>query len=123
MSATVHVTHTLGDLQRDLAGIPKKHLVGMTKLTNESRRSAEKYMQGLAKAHSGPHGRSYWKRIDSEMTGPMSAEIGPRGVVAENAVGAGWRNGPVNTDTEKTADIIGARHAQYVRNHLNGLFW
>lgn len=121
--STVRVTHTLAGLQRDLAGIPKKHLTGMTRLTNESRRSAEKYMQGLAKSRSGPHGRSYWKRIDSTLTGPMSAEIGPRGEVAGNAVGAGWRTGGPNTDTEKTADLIGPRHARYISNHLNGLFW
>lgn len=121
MSA-IRVIHGIGDLARDLSAIPPKNVAGLVRIVDANQRAAEKYMQGLAKARSGSHGRDYWKRIGSDKLSPMSAEIGPHGDVRGNAIGAGWRNGPINTDTERTADVIGPRFHRYVSNHAAGLF-
>jgi hypothetical protein len=79
--------------------------------------------QRIAQGASGPHGKNYWKRISSEMTGPLSGEWGPTGVVDNNAVGGGWRHGPPNTDLEKSQDVIGPKFADEVGRTAASWFW
>lgn len=118
----VHVIGGVDDLAADLTGIAKRVRPDMRGVANESRVEGEKVMKGFAREKSGPHGKAYYKRIDSEMTGPLSAEIGPSGVPKSEFVGAGFRHG-VNTDGARTSDVVGPEMARKVRRKLDGYFW
>lgn len=118
----VHVSHGIDDLASDLADIAARVKPDMRGVVNESRRSAERLAKGFAREKAGPHGKDYYKRISSEMTGLLSAEIGPDGVPKTNFVGAGFRHG-INTDLPRTADIVGPEMARNVRNKVGDWFW
>lgn len=75
--------------------------------------------QRIARAASGPHGKSYWKRITSDMTGPLRGEWGPHD--GGTPVGAGWRHG-VNTDAAKSADLIAPSLRKDVDDMIGALF-
>lgn len=119
----VRVTHTIDQLDREMRRIPGKAMTRMVGVTARSVDQGHRLAQGIAKKNSGPHGTNYWKRITSEMTGPLTGEFGPHGDVVGNAVGAGWRHGPPNTDLAKAADIIGPRFAKNVGKIPDKLFW
>lgn len=120
---SVRVTHTIGDLQRDCAAVPVKAAPRMVKVVRKNVEQGNKVAQGVAKRKAGPHGTAYWKRLSAEMTGPLSGEYGPHGDVVGNAVGAGWRNGPPNTDLAKSADLQGPKFAHDAGSIFRGLFW
>lgn len=119
---TVRVEHNIGDLASDLASIPvtvnRKAVTVVARNVTQGRKLAQKF----ARASSGPHGRNYWKRITDESSG-LSGEYGPTGDVVGNAVGAGWRNGPPNTDLPKSADIQGPKFADDIGDILDKAFW
>jgi hypothetical protein len=118
----VRVIGGVGDLARDLEGVAVRVKPDMRGVVNESRKSAEMRARGFAREKAGPHGKDYHKRISSEMTGELAAEIGPSGVPKSNFVGAGFRHG-VNTDLPRTADIVGPEMAAGVRRKIGGWFW
>jgi hypothetical protein len=119
--ATVRVFHGIDDLRSDLAGIPPRMVREGTKIvrknTREGRDQARVYARGL----SGPHGKSYWKRITDEMIGPLEGEYGPHG--GGLPVGGGWRHGAPNTEMARSADVIGPQFADDVGDMVDGLFW
>jgi len=121
--AGVRVIHDIDDLARDLAEIPVQALVKGSEIVRKNTNEGNKIAQRFARASAGPHGKLYYKRLTAEMTGPLEGEYGPRGVVAGRAVGAGWRNGPPNTDLEKSQDVIGPKFARDVGEMADGLFW
>lgn len=120
---TARVQHTIGDLVTDCARIgttTRPKLVPVVRRNVvEGRRLAQKF----ARAASGPHGKRYYKRITDEMTGPLEGEYGPTGDVVGNAVGAGWRHGPPNTDLQKSADIQEVKFGKDVRDVVKKQFW
>lgn len=118
----VHVTHGIDDLASDLADIAARVKPDMRGVVNESRRSAERLAKGFAREKAGPHGKDYYKRISSEMTGLLSAEIGPTGIPKSEFVGVGFRHG-TNTDLARTSDIVGPAFARAVRDQIDGWFW
>lgn len=120
---SVRVTHGIDALAKDARRVPAKALPRMTKVVDKNTKQGMKVAQGLAKSRAGRHGTNYWKRITSEMVSPLVGEYGPTGDVAGNAVGAGWRNGPPNTDLPKSADLQGPRLASDAGKIFNGLFW
>lgn len=119
----VIVTHDIDDLANDLAGIPTKVARQAPGIVRRHVREGTALARSYARAASGPHGKNYYKRITGEMIGPTSGEYGPTGVVAGNAVGGGWRNGPGNTDLPRSADIIGPKFADAIGDMVDGLFW
>lgn len=121
--ARVSVTHGIGDLKRDLTGIATGWARKVAPVVRRSIREGNAIARANSRASSGPHGKNYHKRLTAEMTGPLSGEYGPHGTVAENAVGAGWRNGPQNTDLPRSADVIGPRFAHRVGDAVGELFW
>lgn len=118
----IRVEHSIGDLASDLASIPvtvtTKSVAAVARNVDQGTKLAQKF----ARASSGPHGRFYWKRISGEASG-LSGEYGPTGDVVGNAVGAGWRNGPPNTDLPKSADIQGPKFADDIGDILDKAFW
>tara|TARA_R100000655_G_scaffold109699_1_gene165022 strand:+ start:6947 stop:7312 length:366 start_codon:yes stop_codon:yes gene_type:complete len=119
----VRVIDSIGDLAADLARIPVKAATDLPPVVQRSVREGNALAQSFARAASGPHGKNYYKRITSEMTSPLVGEYGPHGNVVGNAVGAGWRSGPPNTDLEKSQDVIGPKFANTVGETAEGWFW
>ena len=121
--ARIRVTHDIDDLAGDLTRIAtttRPKMVGVVRKNVERGNAAA---QSFARASSGLHGKNYYKRITAEMTGPLEGEYGPHGDVVGNAVGAGWRSGPGNTDLQKSADLIGPRFAKDAGDILDRAFW
>lgn len=121
--ATVRVTHGIGDLAADLSRIQTGATRKLAPVVRRSVREGNAIARANARGSSGIHGKNYYKRITSEMTGPLMGEYGPEGNVVENAVGAGWRNGPQNTDLPRSADIIGPKFADAVGDAVGEMFW
>lgn len=120
---TLRVTHTIGNLAADCTKIATTTKPELAKIAKRNVTEGGRLARRIAQGASGPHGKNYYKRITSEMTGPLSGEYGPTGTVVENAVGGGWRHGPANTDLEKSLDVIGPQMAADVRRLADGLFW
>lgn len=81
----------------------------------------------IARAASGPHGKLYYKRINSQMskgfhgaeTSVYQGSWGPHG--GGTPIGAGWRHG-VNTDAAKSADLIAPAFRKDVDDMIGSLF-
>lgn len=118
----VHVKYDgLKDLQRDLEkGAPTLVREGR-KLVAKKVREGSGAARRIAREKSGPHGKAYYKRITSDMTGPMTGEWGPHD--GGTPVGAGWRNGPGNTDLPQSADIIVPQFQKDAADLVASLFW
>lgn len=121
--ARVRVEHSIGDLVADCSKIPVQMVTEGSKVVRRSVREGNALARAAARGSSGVHGKNYFKRITGEMTGPLEGEYGPHGDVVGNAVGGGWRNGPPNTDLEKSLDVIGPKFAKAVDDMVAGLFW
>lgn len=119
----ITASSTLGDLESDLRTMTAESKPAMARIVQSNVLAGNALAQRFARAASGPHGRLYYKRITSEMTGLLSGTYGPTGSVAGNAVGAGWRHGPSNQDLPKSADIIGPKFAKDASDLLDDLFW
>jgi hypothetical protein len=117
----IRVTHSIGDLAADMAEIPVIATRDMADTVRKNVQAGERYAKGIARQSAGPHGKNYYKRISSEMTGVMQGEFGPHD--GGTPVGAGFRHGPPNTDMAKAADLIGPRFARDVENLPDRWFW
>ena len=117
----VNVTHGIGDLANDLAAVPEKLKAQAPAIVKKDVRAGRNLARRYARAKSGPHGKSYYKRITDEMTGPLEGEYGPHD--GGTPVGGGWRNGPPNTDLPRSADVIGPKFADDISDLVDGLFW
>jgi hypothetical protein len=121
--ATIRVTHSIGDLASDMAKIPPRAVKDLSGIVRSNTKAGEKLGRAFAKSGAGPHGKNYYKRFGWEMLGPLTGEYGPHGDVLNNAVGAGWRNGPPNTDLERSLDIIGPKFRADVQDAPGAWFW
>lgn len=119
--SSVRVTHGIDMLAADARRIAVTTKPKMARVMKKNVTEGNKVAQRFAKAASGPHGKSYWKRLSGEMTGPLQGEYGPHD--GGTPVGGGWRNGPPNTDLPKSADVIGPKFAKDAGDILDGLFW
>lgn len=117
----IKVTHDIGDLADDLAAIPRVAIVDMSDTVRKNVDGGLRYAKGFARASSGPHGLNYFKRLTSDMHGPLSGEYGPHD--GGTPVGAGWRHGPPNTDLARSADLIGPKFARDVSQLPDRWFW
>ena len=116
----VKVTHSIGDLASDLSGVPVGFARKAPGVVKKHVREGNKIAQGFARDKSGPHGKNYFKRLTSEMTGPLEGEYGPHD--GGTPVGAGWRHGGPNLDLPNSADIIGPRFGDAVGDLADELF-
>lgn len=121
--ASIRVDSTIADLESDCRKIATTTKARMAKVVKKNVRQGRQAAQQIARSKSGPHGSAYYKRITDEMLSPLSGEYGPTGQVEGNAVGAGYRHGPGNTDLEKSLDLQGPRFQSDVAGQLDRLFW
>lgn len=114
--ATVHVSHTLGDLEAALASRPARITTGLVQAVEKTGTRGNTLARRFAQELSGPHGTSYFKRLSGESTGALSYEYGPH--AGGVPVGGGWRHGTPNTELDRSADIVGPAFARLVRDVL-----
>lgn len=119
----VKVTHSIGDLASDLRTMSRQAPPKLSRVVREQVKEGTRAARAHAKASAGPHGKTYWKRISGEMTGPLTGEFGPTGNVVGRAVGAGYRKGVDNTDLDLAAKEISWAFGHAVMNAADGLFW
>lgn len=115
----IRLEHSLGDLAADLRTIATTAKARMIGVVDNNVKFGERIAQRLAKESSGPHGKNYWKRITSESNG-LEGEYGPHD--GGLPVGGGWRHGE-NTDLPRSADLVGPKFANDVRDEAADLFW
>jgi hypothetical protein len=118
---TVRVEHSIGDLKRDMERIPPKMVKEGRKVVRKHVREGWRLSRRFARELSGPHGKTYYKRITEEMTGPLEGEYGPH--AGGTPVGGGWRHGAPNTELERSLDVVGPKFADAVGDMADGLFW
>lgn len=123
MSIGIRVSHTVDSLERDMRAIPARAALGLAKAVAEATVLGNRRAQGFARKASGPHGSAYYKRITSEMTGPLSGEFGPTSDLHGLPVGGGYRHGGGNRDLERAAPIAGDRLERDVHKVIERLFW
>lgn len=119
--ATVHVSHSIGDLARDMARIPAKAIREGGKVVRKNGREGTTLAKRFAQELSGPHGTAYFKRISGESTGALEYEYGPH--AGGVPVGGGWRHGTPNTELERSLDVIGPKFAKGIDAMVDDLFW
>lgn len=119
--ATIRVIHGIDDLASDMADIPVSFASKAPGVVKRNAVEGNKIAQGFAKQRSGPHGKNFFKRYTSEMTGPLTAEFGPHD--GGTPVGGGYRTDGPNMDLPNAADIIGPKFAADVIDAADGLFW
>lgn len=117
----VRVRHQIDRLAGDYAEIPVKAAVQMRKIVSDNIDYGRDLAKALARAEAGPHGKHYYKRINSEMTGPLEGEFGPDGTPKTEFVGVGFRSG-TNKDLEAAAKALPSSTARDVRKMLARLF-
>ena len=119
----IRVTDTIGDLADDMRAIPAKFETRAPKVVAKNAREGNKRAQIIARTKAGPHGKNYWKRLTSEMTGPLSAEYGPEGDPKTDFVGVGFRHGGNNNDLPESADLQAPKFVKDIGDIVDGLFW
>lgn len=119
----VRVMHTLGRLaadERSAATEVERRSPGVVKDAADYGRDLAR---ALARANAGPHGKHFYKRINSEMTGATEAEFGPDGTPKTEFVGVGFRTGGGNRDLEQAAEPAAVSLAADVRDMLRKVLW
>jgi len=116
------VTEHIGDLVTDLSSAPVKVAKKAPKIVKRHADLGNLTAQRLARAKSGPHGKDYYKRLTSEMTGPMRAEYGPEGIPKTDFIGADFRHG-VNLDLPNSADLIAPKFAKAIGDMVDEVLW
>lgn len=111
----------LRDLESDLRKLGPMMVREGADLVRRNVLEGRKAAQQHARAASGPHGKKYWKRITSDMIGVMIGEYGPHD--GGTPVGAGYRDGPPNTDLESSLDVMRPKLYRDVDKMLGRLFW
>lgn len=124
----IQARHSIGDLATDLAAIKAETRPAMHGVVRDGLKVGKDLARTYAKESSGPHGKNFYKRINSEMhTGvglfgnTISGEYGPDGTPKTEFIGAGFRNGH-NTDLARSADIVGPSFLRSVDDAASDLF-
>lgn len=124
----IRATHTLGDLSSDLEQIAVQTRPAMAGVVRDGLKVGTALARTYAKEGAGPHGKNFYKRINSSMNrggglfgNTISGEYGPSGTPKTEFVGAGFRNGH-NTDLPRSADVVGPSFIRSVDDAVGELF-
>lgn len=117
----IRVRHTIDRLADKYEKIPAQAAAGMAKIVRENVDYGRDLAKALAREQAGPHGQNYYKRISSEMTGPLEGEWGPTGEPKTDFIGVGFRSG-INTDLPQSADRVGPAAAADLRRLITRLY-
>lgn len=117
----VKVRHTIDRLADKYEGVAVKTPAALHHIVADNVDYGRDLARALAREKAGPHGQAYWKRITSELTGPLEGEYGPTGEPKTEFVGVGFRSG-INTDLPQSADRVGPAMAADVRKLIARLY-
>lgn len=117
----IDVNEGIHDLADDLSDIAVGAKPAMRGVIRDGLKVGTALAKEYAKASAGPHGKAYYKRISSEMTGALEGEFGPSGTPKSEFVGVGFRHG-VNTDLPRAADVVGPSFLRSVDDAIGDLF-
>lgn len=124
----VRVRHTVDRLADRLDDTNSRLAAGGPRVVAANIDYGRDLAKAVARVKSGPHGKAYYKRINSEMhagLGPFgnawSGEFGPDGTPKTEFVGAGFRHGG-NTDLEQAATPAATELARDVRRLIAEMF-
>lgn len=122
---SIHVTHSLGDLEADLRTIATTAPLRMRDVVRDNLRNGNRIARANAKRSAGAHGKHYHKAFSTEMTGPTTGEYGPDSAMPQGGMSfeRGSRNQPPHLDLARSADIIGPAFSKGVQDMLDHLFW
>ncbi len=118
---SIRVTHSIGDLSADLTEIAVQTRPRMRSVVRDGIKVGKTLARQYSRDKSGPHGKALWKRINSEMTGPLEGEFGYDGTPKSDFVGGGFRHG-INTDLPRAADIVGPSFLRSVDDEVGDMF-
>lgn len=127
----ITVSHTLGDLERDMRRIPRMVVADMRDVVREAAIVGNTVARDNARRTAGTHGKLYPRSFTWEMRHSLFggagfvAEYGP--VVGRRQGGMsfefGSRNQPPHLDLNKSADLVGPAFAGEVRQKIGTWFW
>lgn len=128
MTYRVNVTHTIGDLARDLADIPVEAVKQSAVIVRKNAQRGNKIAKDFASQQHTMHGDTdihYPKSFSAELRTALSWEYGPDASKMQGGMSFefGSRNQPPHLDLARSADIIGPALADDVRDMLDRLFW
>jgi hypothetical protein len=112
----------ISDLASDLELIPRAAILRGRAVVQRNIEIGNTIAQGIARKAAGKHGKDYFKRLSSEMTGAWVGEFGPEGPPKTDYVGVSGTEGAMR-DLEKAADKVAPRLARDAGRMLDGLFW
>lgn len=119
----VRVHHTLDRLAADQKEAATEVARRSPGLVRDAADYGRDLARALSRANAGPHGKHFYKRINSEMVGATEAEFGPDGSPKTEFVGVGFRNGGGNRDLEQAAEPAAESLAEDVRDMLKAVLW
>lgn len=117
----VRVRHTIDKQAARLERVAVETGPALHGIVSENIDYGRDLAKALARVNAGPHGKSFHKRINSEMTGLLAGEFGPDGSPKTEFVGVGFRSG-TNTDLDRAGEKVGQSAAADVRKALTRLF-
>lgn len=86
--------NAISETARDLQAVPVNIRTEGGALVHRNADRLNRFARNIARSNAGPHGALFYKRITAEMTGALSAEIGPSAPVAGSYVGVDGSEGP-----------------------------
>lgn len=122
---SIHVTHSLDDLEADLRTIATRSPLMMRDVVRDNLRNGNRIAKANAKRSAGAHGKHYHRAFSTEMTGATTGEYGPDSAMPQGGMSfeRGSRNQPPHLDLARSADIAGPAFAKGVDDMLDDLFW
>lgn len=129
MTYRVNITHSIGDLAADLAEIPVRATTELARVVRKNAEAGNRIARDFASQQHTMHGPSdihYPKAFSAELCTAMSWEYGPDISKPQGGMKFEWgegRQSAPHLDLNRSADIIGPKMADDVRDVLDRLFW
>lgn len=119
---SIRISHTLGDLVRDLEDIATNTKPKMRRVVEHNVSEGNKVGKAFAKVSAGRHGKHYPNAFTTEMTGDLVGEYGPDGDRMQGGMSfeRGSRNQKPHLDVLKSADIQTPKFIKDVGDVLDG---
>lgn len=130
--AGIRVSHSIGDLAKDMAEIPARAIVDMRNTVRNGIKVGNAVAKDNAKRSAGRAGKLYHKAFTAEMNAGLglfgntiSGEYGPDRSRDQGGMSFefGSRNQKPHLDLARSADLIGPAFAKEVRDLPDRWFW
>lgn len=122
----VTVTHTIGDLDRDLRRIPGKAATAMAKAVRTRAEQGNRHAKASARRTARTHGKHYPDSMIAESVSAFEWVYGPHPSIAQGEMSfefGSTRNQKPHLNLANSADVIGPKLAKDMRDMFDRLFW